>query len=104
MERFQCYKKITFDNTTYELDTLTTYFYSGLLNRTSIVHKITPEEEARPDKISLDFYGNYKYWWAVLVFNNIIDPFSELVSGRVISLPSEIDLLAQINGYKKVNK
>ena len=46
----------------------------------------------RPDLISYDMYGTDSYWWMVMKFNGICDPFTELTSGVVLQIPSIEDL------------
>lgn len=38
--------------------------------------EVTADEECRPDKISYKWYGNSRYDWIILKFNNISNPFS----------------------------
>lgn len=41
----------------------------------------------RPDLISELFYSSPKYWWLVLLYNNISDPFEGLNVNDKILLP-----------------
>lgn len=43
--------------------------------------------EHRPDLISNVFYGSPKYWWLVLLVNDINDPFEGLNQGDQILIP-----------------
>lgn len=43
--------------------------------------------EHRPDLISNVFYGTPNYWWLILSFNNINDPFEGLNVGDTILIP-----------------
>lgn len=104
MERFMSYKRVTIDGQTVEYDHLSAYFDKATLSQSPLVYQINPEEEARPDLIAQNHYGSWTYWWAVMVFNDIIDPFTELTPGKVLRLPSESDLISQINAFKKVNR
>jgi hypothetical protein len=49
---------------------------------------ITKEFEHRPDKIAYYVYGREDFMWLVLQYNNIVDINEELVSGKVLKLPS----------------
>jgi len=52
--------------------------------------------EGRPDKISYLFYGDPRYMWVILMRNNIDDPFSELLAGNRILIPSLTRLFGEI--------
>jgi len=54
---------------------------------------------ARLDLISMDAYGTDNFWWVIAKFNGICDPFTELVAGSVIEIPS----LRNINTYVAEN-
>jgi hypothetical protein len=43
--------------------------------------------EHRPDLISNAFYGTPDFWWLILSFNNINDPFEGLNVGDTILIP-----------------
>lgn len=43
--------------------------------------------EHRPDLISNVFYGTPKYWWLLLLANDITDPFEGLNQGDQILIP-----------------
>ena len=38
----------------------------------------------RPDLIAYNVYGAEEYWWLVLWFNGLIDPFSAIPAGTVL--------------------
>jgi vacuolar-type H+-ATPase subunit C/Vma6 len=39
--------------------------------------------------ISFKFFKTIKLWWLICKFNNIINPFAELIPGKFIKIPSE---------------
>mgnify|MGYP005826865615 CR=1 FL=1 len=43
--------------------------------------------EHRPDLISSVYYGTSTFWWMILLFNNITDPFEGLNTGDRILIP-----------------
>jgi hypothetical protein len=43
--------------------------------------------EHRPDLISDVFYSTPAYWWLILLYNNIDDPFEGLNVGDQIKIP-----------------
>ena len=47
----------------------------------------------RPDLISFNVYKKADYWWVIMKFNNIIDPFTELSEpGLVFNIPDVKDI------------
>ena len=44
--------------------------------------------EHRPDLISDIFYNTPEYWWLILLYNNIDDPFEGLNVGDQIKIPN----------------
>jgi len=43
--------------------------------------------EHRPDLISDLFYRTPEYWWLIMLFNNVIDPFEDFNVGDRVLLP-----------------
>ena len=43
--------------------------------------------ENRPDLISNIFYDTPGYWWYIMQFNGITDPFEQLNAGDEINIP-----------------
>lgn len=58
-----------------------------LKNATYRVALIPASMEFRPDLISAAAYGTKNLWWLICTANAIIDPNTELVSGKQIILP-----------------
>jgi hypothetical protein len=48
---------------------------------------VIPGYEHRPDLISDIFYDTPEYWWVILLYNNIDDPFEGLNVGDQIKIP-----------------
>jgi hypothetical protein len=46
----------------------------------------------RPDLLSIQVYGNQKYWWLLLKYNNIDDIWNDMEVGDIISIPDVNDL------------
>jgi nucleoid-associated protein YgaU len=46
--------------------------------------------------ISFDIYGVSKWWWLIALFNQITDPFEEVVVGKVLRYPSSIKIATQV--------
>ena len=45
--------------------------------------------EGRPDLIASSFYNEPRYWWVIAQYNNIIDPVSEITTGRILLIPAK---------------
>jgi hypothetical protein len=63
-----------------------------------IIYAIERQYSGRPDMLATLFYNEPRYWWVIAQHNNILDPFSELVTGRVIYVPSKERLATMLNG------
>ena len=64
-------------------------------------YRLTDTDVARPDLVSAKVYsGNIQYWWVILLFNDIRDPFSEMVSGMLLKIPSVLDLYEIFKQFK----
>jgi len=50
--------------------------------------------EGRLDLIAATFYDEPRFWWVIAQYNNIIDPFSEIIPGRVLLIPTKERLTA----------
>lgn len=55
---------------------------------TDLVYTIEEQFAGRIELISYAFYAEARYWWVIAQYNNILDPFSEIVPGRVLYIPS----------------
>ena len=54
-------------------------------------YRIVEEDIMRPDLISYKIYGTIKFWWLIMMFNNIHDVFHEMEVGALIKIPSILD-------------
>ncbi len=52
--------------------------------------------EGRPDKISNLFYNSPRYMWVILMRNRIDDPFTEILAGNRLFIPSLTRLFGEI--------
>lgn len=51
-----------------------------------IYHKVRQGDT--PDSLSLAYYNNPTYYWVILDFNRIQDPFADLPVGELIKIPT----------------
>ena len=55
---------------------------------------LTEEYGTMPELLSDDKYGTTELWWAICLFNGIVDPTTEFVSGVEIKVPAPAALNA----------
>lgn len=60
--------------------------------------KVNEVDLQRPDLISYKVYGTVKYWWLILSYNNIENPYIDLEIGQLLKMPNILDIY---NFYKQ---
>jgi len=55
-------------------------------------YRIVANDSMRPDLISYKCYGTVDFWWLILVFNGIENPFTDLVEGMILQIPNKLDI------------
>ncbi len=60
-----------------------------------VVDKITA---GRLDLIAYSFYDDTHLWWFIAQYNAILDPFAEVVEGRVLRLPKKERVKLMMSG------
>jgi len=70
----------SFNSTSFEA------FVKDLDEKEFVVYTVPIEFERRADLISNHVYGDSSLDWLVCYFNNIEDPFQELISGKKIKI------------------
>lgn len=79
------YKRDTVDGIL-ELD----YLQTKLIYQDFVIDReitITDSLAYRPDLVSRVVYGSFHYGWLIMDYNNILDPYEELVTGVVLQIP-----------------
>lgn len=56
-----------------------------------IMHKVTLDEDQRPDLIALNFYGDPRLYWVILGANDLREK-SEVMKGMTIRIPAKESL------------
>jgi hypothetical protein len=91
MKRTTFFKKETVDGID-ELD----YLYNNLSDFKMIYeptyYRVTDSDVPDPALISFTAYGSVEFFWIILLVNDIEDPFSELVSGLLLTIPHKLDI------------
>ncbi len=56
--------------------------------------------EGRLDLITAVYLGeqNVRYWWVVAMLNNVLDPYTEVITGRIIRIPTKERLQNMLSG------
>lgn len=55
---------------------------------TDEIYIVEKRFEHRLDLISYAFYNEPRYWWFIAQYNNILDPWSEIITGRKLLIPT----------------
>ena len=66
--------------------------YNFLKDPSDQVYTVENFYEGRLDLIAAVFYNESRWWWFIAQYNNILDPFSEIVAGRVLLIPTQTRL------------
>lgn len=75
--------------------------YSFPQSATDIDYEVESIYEHRIDLISYAFYGDRKYWWVIAQYNAILDPYTEIVKGQFLKIPSPDRMKTEfLNGKK----
>jgi hypothetical protein len=64
-------------------------------DRTYVVEK---RFEGRLDLITALFLGEPRYWWVVAQYNNVLDPYDEIVEGAILYIPTLERVKDLLNG------
>jgi hypothetical protein len=57
-------------------------------DQTDIVYFVEKKYESLPHLLGYLFYGDEGLWWVICQYNGIIDPFAELVEGKMLLIPT----------------
>ena len=58
------------------------------VNRDDTTYVVEKKFVGRLDLITAMLLVEPRYWWVVAQYNNILDPYSEIVEGRVLYIPT----------------
>ena len=70
------------------------------IDPSDIQYVVEKRFEGRLDLITAVYLGeqNVRYWWVVAMLNNILDPYTEVTTGRIIRIPTRERLQNMISG------
>lgn len=55
---------------------------------TDLSYTIDETTNGRLDKVAYGFYNDPSLWWIIAQYNNLLDPYTEAFSGRILTIPS----------------
>lgn len=58
----------------------------------------------RPDLLSQIAFGQFDMGWLLMDYNDILDPFEELVPGKKLNVPSQSEYFEFFNEASKISK
>jgi hypothetical protein len=91
MDRLKFYNLASVNNIS-EIDYMTSSLKNFNPRHELSTYRVTDEDLMAPDLISYKVYGTEEYWWLILRFNRIIDPFTELETGDLLYIPNIVDI------------
>lgn len=66
-----------------------------------VSHLVTDVDAHQPDLISYNAYGDESYWWLIMQFNRVFDPYRDVVSGMTLKIPNASQAFQIL--YQRVN-
>ena len=51
-------------------------------------HTVTEEDIGQPDGIAYRYYSDSNWWWLIMSYNGIINPFTDLELGMRLKIPN----------------
>lgn len=100
MDRLSFYKTTTVDGVN-EIDFLTSNLPKFTPKYELTSYRISEQDILRPDLISENNYNTKDYWWLILFYNGIVDPFTELEVGDLLFIPNLIDCYEFYKQYRQ---
>ena len=82
-----------------ELDYLDNPLANFQMNYPTIPYTVTDPDLLRPDLISYSVYNTVEYWWIIMYCNRIQNPFTDLVSGMILTIPNLLDVFEFLKKY-----
>jgi hypothetical protein len=52
-----------------------------------IVYYVEKKYVGRPQFLGYIFYGDVGLWWVIMMYNGILDPFAEIIEGKLLNIP-----------------
>jgi hypothetical protein len=93
------YNKVT-TNGVEELDFLYNPLSQFSMKYQPKYYRVDDSDIPDPALISFRCYGTVGFWWVILVVNGIQDPFNELTSGLILTIPNVLDIYSFQKKYR----
>ena len=68
------------------------------IDPSDITYVVEQKSAGRLDLIAQAFLEDHTLWWFIAQFNSILDPFGEIVEGRVLRIPTKERTQSMLNG------
>lgn len=91
MDRTKFYNEVTV-NGTKELDLLHHNLSKFEIKYDPIYYRVQESDTKGAYLISYKIYGTVRYWWVILLANNIQNPFTGISVGDILKLPDLLDI------------
>lgn len=65
---------------------------------TDTTYVIESKSEGRLDLIAKAYLDDSRLWWLIAQYNAILDPYNEIIEGRVLRIPSKSRAQSMLNG------
>ncbi len=99
MDRTKFFQQVTVDGVK-ELDFLYNSISNLVARRRPGHYRLSVIDRKRPDITSYRNYGTPAFWWMILAFNGVQDPFFETTVGRVFQIPTWPDIYDFVKDFK----
>jgi nucleoid-associated protein YgaU len=100
VDRLLFYKTDIVDGVS-EVDYLTSALSNFIPKYELTTYRVSEEDILRPDLISRKVYNTEEYWWFILFYNSVVDPFTELEVGDLLFIPNLLDIYDLYKGYRQ---
>jgi len=102
-DRTQFYNIVTI-NGIQEFDFLNNTLAYFTMNYPISYYQVNDSDLLRPDMISYKCYNQVcDYWWIIAYVNQIQNPFTDLISGQILTVPNFLDIINFYRNYKLHN-
>lgn len=75
----------------------------ALLSATSRVITIDASTEANLPYIAEKYLGTSRLWWAILMYNGLLDPIADISIGTRLAIPSRSSLVTVLESSNRSN-
>lgn len=99
MDRLKFYETALVDGVS-ELDYLKSNLNKFNPKYGVVSYRVTESDLMRPDLISYRMYQTVEYWWLILLYNQVLDPFAELKVGDLLYIPNILDIYEYYKEYR----